>query len=57
MLNLHQITCFRPIKLIELNQRERKRELYSLIFLVKKDRRIKSRTCANGGAKITWMQK
>ena len=58
MLQIHQKTYFRPIKVADFNPREIKRALELLIFLVlKKDVIIKSRTCANGSVQISWMKK
>jgi hypothetical protein len=58
MKQLHDRTCFKPIKASSLNEMERKRTLESLIFMVqKKDGRIKSRHCANGSLQRNWMER
>ena len=54
----HQRTCFKPIKVVGLNSREREKALELLIVLVKKKGgRIKAITCSNGSLKRSWIQK
>ena len=49
MSQLHNRKVFTPIKLEEMNKREKARAMESLIFLVQKqDGSIKARACANG---------
>ena len=58
MTQLHDRECFEPIDFQSLSQREKKKALESLIFLVqKKDGTIKARTCANGSVQREWMSK
>eukprot|EP00978_Attheya_sp_CCMP212_P015779 scaffold40834_cov35-Attheya_sp.AAC.1 len=49
MKQLHDRVVFEPIRLTDMNPKERKRAMESLIFLVeKRDGTVKARTCANG---------
>ena len=49
MQQLHDRIVFEPIKVEYLTEKERKRAMESLIFLVeKRDGKIKARMCANG---------
>ena len=58
MLQLHQRKCFKPVGISEMTNREKKRALESLIFLVeKRDGRVKGRTCANGSVQRDWVDK
>ena len=55
---IHQITCFRLIKVSYLSPRGGERALEFPIFLLwGKDRRIKVRICANGSVQRAWIQK
>ena len=57
MMQLHQRTCFKTIKVEYLNPRERKRSLESHKFLVEnKDRIINAIICDNGSVQRAWMQ-
>ena len=58
MIQIHQITCFKPIKLSFFDPIERKISLEQLIFLVgAKDGVVESKTCDNGSVQIAWMPK
>ena len=58
MKQLHDRSCFEPIKFENLTPTEKKRALESLIFLVdKRSGEIKARTCANGSVQRNWMSK
>jgi hypothetical protein len=49
MCQLHKWTVFKPIRVDDMTQVERKRAMESLTFLVEKhDGRVKARACANG---------
>ena len=52
MKQLHNRVVFKPIRVPELTEQERRRAMESLIFLVeKKDGTVKGRTCANGSTR------
>ena len=56
MKQLHDRSCWKPIRLEDLTPSERRKALESLIFLVeKKDGRLKSRHCANGSKQRNWI--
>ena len=58
MKQLHDRSCFRPIKVNDLTDKQRRAAMNSLIFLTeKRDGRIKGRTCADGSKQRTWMSK
>jgi hypothetical protein len=58
MKQLHDRTAFAPIMVAELSQRERRRAMESLLFLVeKRDGRLKARNCANGSTQRDFMYK
>ena len=49
MKQLHNRVVFEPIRLTDMNLKERKRDMESLISLVeKRDGTVKARTCVNG---------
>ena len=55
---LHERTCFQPILVSELNEREKKRALEALMFLTeKRDGSIKGRMVANGSTTREWHTK
>ena len=56
MKQLHDRTCWQPIKVDTMTPTEKTKALESLIFLVeKKDGRIKARHCANGSKQRNWI--
>ena len=56
MKQLHDRTCWEPIKVSTMTPTEKAKALESLIFLVeKKDGRIKARHCANGSKQRNWI--
>ena len=56
MKQLHDRDCWKPIKLTDLSQSEKKKALESLMFLVeKKSGKIKARHCANGSEQREWI--
>jgi hypothetical protein len=58
MQQLHDRVVFRPIRIEDMTQLERKRAMESLIFLAeKKDGRIKARTCANGSTQRDYIDR
>ena len=58
VIQTHQKSCFKPIRVYDLKPGESKRALESLMYLVpNKDIRFKSRTCANEIIQREWMQK
>ena len=58
MKQLHERMVFVPIKVESLTKQERKRAMESLIFLVeKRDKSIKSRTCADGSTHRSYVSK
>jgi len=58
MKQLHDRVVFKPIRILSMTARERKRAMESLIFLSEKqDERIKARTCANGSTQRDYIPK
>lgn len=58
MKQLHERVVFKPIKVAELTEQERRRAMESLIFLVeKRDGTVKGRTCANGSTQREYMDR
>ena len=58
MKQLHERVVFKPIKVAELTDQEKRRAMESLIFLVeKRDGTIKGRTCANGSTQREYMDR
>jgi hypothetical protein len=58
MKQLHERVVFKPIKVAELTEQEKRRAMESLIFLVeKRDGTIKGRTCANGSTQREYMDR
>ena len=57
MTQLHERTVFTPIKVQDLNKKEKARAMESLIFLVQKqDILIKARPCANGSTQREYIK-
>jgi hypothetical protein len=55
---LHDRVACKPIHIKDLTQREKKRAMESLIFLVeKRDGRVKARACANGSTQRDYINK
>eukprot|EP00978_Attheya_sp_CCMP212_P028345 scaffold97713_cov22-Attheya_sp.AAC.1 len=55
---LHDKVVFEPIRLTDMNPKERKRAMESLIFLVeKRDGTVKARTCANGSTQREYIER
>ena len=59
MKQLHERVVFKPIKVAELTEQEKRRAMESLIFLVEKEgwHGIKGRTCANGSTQREYMDR
>jgi hypothetical protein len=58
MKQLHDRVVFKPIKVSELTEQEKRRAMESLIFLVqKRDGSVKGRTCANGSTQREYMDR
>jgi hypothetical protein len=58
MKQLHDRVVFEPIRLTDMNPKERKRAMESLIFLVeKRDGTVKARTCANGSTQREYIER
>ena len=58
MKQLHDRVVFKPIKIEDLTDVERRRAMESLIFITeKKDGRIKARTCANGSTQREYTER
>lgn len=58
MKQLHDRVVFKPIKVEDLTELEKRRAMESLIFLVeKRDGTVKGRTCANGSTQREYMDR
>jgi hypothetical protein len=58
MKQLHDRVVFKPIKVEDLTEQERRRTMESLIFLVeKRDGSVKARTCVNGSTQRGYMDR
>eukprot|EP00978_Attheya_sp_CCMP212_P020733 scaffold59680_cov31-Attheya_sp.AAC.1 len=58
MKQLHNRVVLEPIRLTDMNPKERKRAMESLIFLVEKlDGTVKARTCGNGSTQREYIER